>query len=381
MSRSTLRFIAIGIALHPVGCDRPAGLRLQAPVSARAEAAPIEPDPPPNVRNPDEPTTGPLDDLDRARGLLWRFRAAAPIVGDPVVTSRGDVYVATSEGVIHALGSDGAFRWSYTAQGTVVHGPSLGPHGRLYVPTHSRRIYALTPEGALSWVFRSPVGIETSIGVGARGVLYFGGEDRALWAVSSRAGAMWRGRMPDAIVAGPVLDETGRTVLVASESGRLSWMTGAVRRQNLELGESLSTAPLLLGGGAAVVLLDRGAVCVEPGGAERWVHAGIRWIGRSPDSGLIAVAADSELMRIDLQGRVESLGRVPAPPSAAPVVIGEYHAVVAADGRLWLGNKEPEWRSIPVTYGPLSSAVADPERQRVIVASGEGTVAAVAVGN
>ena len=61
-----------------------------------------------------------VTDVERARGLLWRFDAGAPVVAPPVVSDRGRLYVATTEGYVHALGADGGFRWSYTVEGAVL---------------------------------------------------------------------------------------------------------------------------------------------------------------------------------------------------------------------------------------------------------------------
>ena len=63
--------------------------------------------------------------------VLWRFRSASPVSGSPAVSATGQTYVASVEGVVHALGADGAFRWSYGLMGMPVGAPAIDRGGQV----------------------------------------------------------------------------------------------------------------------------------------------------------------------------------------------------------------------------------------------------------
>jgi outer membrane protein assembly factor BamB len=296
------------------------------------------------------------------------------------VDDDGRVYVVTNEGVVHALDVDGVFRWSYTLTGFASHPPSVGPRGRVYVATNERRIYALTPEGRRWWTFRSPVAVETHVGVGDRGVLYFGGSDEHLWALSSRAGALWRAKMDGPISVGPVMSGNRKTAAVGSTSGLLSFFRGAHWRKNVRLAatpmsqlEFVDERSVLVRAGGQLVLIADGEVV--------WRRPDISSAASGPDGSIVAITNGWEVLAVSGRGAVERRATLPGEPSSRLVHAGDKLVVGSAGGKLWVVETNGAIRDIAVTHGAIAAVVADTQRGRVVVTSGDGTVAAVRVTN
>jgi len=133
--------------------------------------------------------TGVCDTLPPLR-LKFRFGTGSRPAAAPTLGPRGEVYVGTVDGIVHALHPDGSYRWSHTLKGPVVGRSLLDSEGRLLVPTR-RSIYALRPDGRLSWEFRSPVELEGDLVRDGRGKVRFASEDGRLFEFDER-GALIR---------------------------------------------------------------------------------------------------------------------------------------------------------------------------------------------
>jgi hypothetical protein len=123
-------------------------------------------------------------------GMKFRFGTGSRPAAAPTLGPRGEVYVGTVDGIVHALGPDGSYRWSYTLRGPVIGRALIDSEGRLLVPTQ-RSIYALRADGSLSWEFGSPVQIQGDLVRDGRGKIRFASEDGRLFEFDER-GALIR---------------------------------------------------------------------------------------------------------------------------------------------------------------------------------------------
>lgn len=123
-------------------------------------------------------------------GLKFRFGTGSRPAAAPTLGPRGEIYVGTVDGLVHALGPDGSYRWSYTLRGPVIGRSLVDSEGRLLVPTR-RSIYALRPDGRLSWEFESPVELQGDLVRDGRGKVRFASEDGRLFEFDER-GALIR---------------------------------------------------------------------------------------------------------------------------------------------------------------------------------------------
>src|SRR5690606_10844033 len=102
---------------------------------------------------------GKAEPSDCAR-VLWCASGGAALVGDPVLDQKERVYVATSDGYLHAFERDGRFRFSYTVDGTPQGSVSLrASDGVVLVGTTAGFIYAINQNGHLHWKHRTTTAV------------------------------------------------------------------------------------------------------------------------------------------------------------------------------------------------------------------------------
>jgi outer membrane protein assembly factor BamB len=366
----TARGPALALAVAGLGCAHAAVPETGAATRTEPAAAP--------QRAADEgrlgpPGEGPVDDADRARGLLWRFHAGAPLAGGAAV-GNGQVYVGSTEGYLHALDAEGAFRWSYTVKGGIVGSPVVDPGGRIYVATTAREINAIQPDGTRWWTFRSPAAIVTPLVQMRDGSLVFGGGDRHLWAVSSRAGARWRAPIAGRIGVGPVLGAAADRVAVVTAAGGLAVISGAWARWDAELGAAPGAAPVVGADGTVHVVAAGTLVAFGVKGQRLWERPGVDFVARGAGGELVAFGAE-QWTTLDAHGRPGRSGAFDGYPSAVPLAHRGHLFVPCDDGVLRILAPEGVIRRLAVAPAPLHAP-----RQlgdRVVVTGGDGTVVAL----
>lgn len=316
-----------------------------------------------------------LSDAERARGLLWRFHAGAPVASAPALAEDGAVYVGTVDGYVHRLDEGGAFAWSFTVDGTIEGSPLVGPEGRIYLATTKKRVYALTPHGKRWWQFRSPVSVRSPVALGPRGELYFVGENMHLWALSSRAVALfrvWLGEIPS---AGPVASPESGLVAVGGASGRVTVIDGARGRHDVDLGERIDA--IVLAADRVYAVAGDDLVALDERGKKLWTRRDASQPFALPHGGVGVVRSGSIVFEITPAGverrRARIDGRISAPPSADAA---GYLYVPTVGGRLVIVAPDGVRGVLPVASAVLLEPVPDPARDRVIVAAGDGTVVA-----
>lgn len=116
------------------------------------------------------------------------------------------VYVATSDGYLHAFERDGRFRFSYTVEGTPQGSVSLrASDGVVLLGTTAGFIYAINQNGHLHWKHRTTTAVWSGLyGLNPRAVTFLG-LDWRLYALSNAGAALYRVRAPLSPTTEPVV--------------------------------------------------------------------------------------------------------------------------------------------------------------------------------
>lgn len=291
----------------------------------------------------------------------------------PVLGPEGITYLGTSEGYVHALGSDGGYLWGYTLRGPVIGALALSATFTVLVPT-PRRIYAIRPDGSLLWVFESPIPIQAGLATDGRGRYFFASEGK-LFALSGRGALI--AHVPGTVPFSSAPVALGEAIGIARSDGSvLLALLGKNRR--VELGAPASE--LLTCPGLDFCALSRGELLGVASDGPRFRHLATL-AGTSADR--VAVVSPARVLEVYALARAERVFAAPLPAeaSAAPLVDPAGRVFVPLASGALLGFSEA---GVPITCtkvadSPLSTPVYDAPRQRVLVTASEGVLAAVRV--
>ncbi len=147
---------------------------------------------------------------------VW-FRAGAALVSSPVVSGFGEVFVASADAKLHAVGSDGGPRWVVSLDGVASGAPAVAPDGTVYVATASGKVRGYGRDGQERFVF-APLGPAQPPIVSAAGVVLFGAEDTKLYAVLPSGRLSFAAALRARATSSGALGADG-TLFLATEAG------------------------------------------------------------------------------------------------------------------------------------------------------------------
>jgi outer membrane protein assembly factor BamB len=306
----------------------------------------------------------------------WRFESASPLSGSPAVSPSGLTYVASVEGVVHALDASGSFRWSHGLEGTPIGAPAADEDGQVYVATSARRLYALRPDGQLRWVRFASARIATEPLCEPSGFLYFVGRDQKLYGMTT-AGGEPLGRQLG-VPVGVGLGRLGAgSVALGTESGEVQIVRRAAPVARLALGASL-TAPMFGDGERWFALTSAGLTALDAATRTSVWQTPARRAALSADGRVLVAQVGAELrwlapatgeerQRVRLPGDVSSGFAVTnAGAALVPMVSGELLVVAPGEARL---------ARVGVGAAPGWAPVWDERSGRVTAAAGAAVVA------
>ncbi len=185
------------------------------------------------------------DDSMRLCGeVRWCASGGAALVGSPVLDERERVYVATSDGYLHAFEKDGRFRFSYTVKGTPLGSVSLrSSDGVILMGTTAGLIYAINQSGRLHFRHSTPTSVWSGLYALNDHAVTFLGLDWRLYALRNSGAALYRVRAPSPPTTEPVV-APGDVVWVGM-AGAVARFVAAYRLQRLPLSaDEHITAPV-----------------------------------------------------------------------------------------------------------------------------------------
>ena len=313
--------------------------------------------------------------LDPPR-VAWRFLSASPLSGSPAVSTVGLAYVASVEGVVHALDADGGFRWSHGLEGTPVGAPAVDEDGQIYVATSARRLYALRPDGQLRWVRIASARIASEPLCEPPGFLHFVGRDQKLYGMTTGGGEPLGRQL--GVPVGVGLGRVGAgSVAFGTESGDVQIVRRAAPVARLALGSSL-TAPMFGDGERWFALTGAGLTAFDAATQSAVWHTPARRAALSADGRVLVAQVGAELrwlapttgeerQRVRLPGDVSTGFAVTnAGAALVPMVSGELLAAAPGEARL---------ARVKVGTAPAWAPIWDERRRRVTAAAGAAVVA------
>jgi hypothetical protein len=206
---------------------------------------------------------------------VWAFHAGGSLASSVSVSSDDGVLVATLDGTVHALRSDGSFRWSFSLNGSALGRAVQTPDGDVYAATKST-LWALDRDGGLRWSSRVPGGVTAPPALDARGRLWIMTGGGTLLGYGRHGGVMGFAKVSPAPTLGPVALERGEVAVVSADGTvRVTAPFSAVQR-------AVTAAPLrdLRASGDALWALGPDALVRLEGTppAKRWERAGVTHI-------------------------------------------------------------------------------------------------------
>ena len=256
---------------------------------------------------------------------FYRYDPRSGVEAAPAVDRRyGDVFLASEDGVVHALrGRSGEVRWKESAGGPVRRAPALAADA-VYVVTENDRVVALSREdGELLWSYDRETDVE--------------------YAIAGHAGlTLWEGK----VLAGFT---DGAVVALDAADGSVEWERPTSLDYDGEENEALrffdvDTTPVVIDDTLYVASFSTGIYALDPNnGSVRWrlprrgvtalAVAGPLLIVSSAEEGVVAI---DRHRREDVWRRAVDRG-APGPPHVTPlgvVLVGESRgALLALDAR------------------------------------------------
>lgn len=322
-----------------------------------------------NTLSPAEATCRTLPGLN----VLFRFGTGSAPTGPAAIGARGELYVGTREGYVHALHADGSYLWSYTLRGPVTGRPAFGAGGAVLVPT-PRHIYALRPDGRLLWLFNSPVEIRSGLVPDPAGRLHFASADGRVFALSGRGALV--GHVPGRkrVSAAPRVLSDG-AIAVGREDGSV-----VVSRQGRIARFHLEAPPVALLGcpGARLCAVAGGALHALEGSSSSVRTPAVRAVS---DGELVSVLSSDDRLRVFSGPTWRRLAETPLPAaaSATPALdaTGTTYVPLRNGALIAVGKDGQVSGCAAVARSPLGSPVVDAERKRILVTASEGVLAAI----
>jgi outer membrane protein assembly factor BamB len=300
------------------------------------------------------------------------------------VSVDGSVYVASVEGYVHALGSDGSFRWSYGVHGVPLGPPAVDAAGRVYVATSEGRLYALSASGQLDWAssVRRPRGAPVWSG----GAVYLVGGERHLYGIPGIGGASSSSDLGAPVSAALASVGAGLIAVGTTEAAALLYRRSRIVAR-IDLRAPL-VQPLLGGIDRWFALTSEGLAAFDASSHALLWSAPARRAALSADERSLLVEADGELRWLsprtgEVLGRAPSFGDLSAAPAltntgvaVVPMVAGHVRLVEPLGvGELPGEVQAVEIGAVEVGPAPLWAPVHDEAWGRVTVAAGGSVVA------
>jgi hypothetical protein len=216
----------------------------------------------------------------------------------------------------------------------------------------------------------------TDVVAGPRGWLVFAADDRHVYGIARQGVARWRTAIGQAAaVAAPAVDRKGRVVL-GTTGGQLQVLEPFVKRQRVELGGPVVSAPRVGRDGRIWVVAGRTLFALDSELRVRLRRPGV--VAAAPWSGGVVV--------VESTGTLAWLDAEYTPVATALVAGAEHELVVDADGRAYIAadagalviaGPQREQERVRVGHAPLRAVVYDGARGRVLALAGDGRLAVV----
>lgn len=310
------------------------------------------------------------------------------LAGPPIVAADGASWLSGRDGQLVRLAPNGTVQWAVGLGASVNDGAALGEVGLLFISTTKNSIVAVQSDGSERWRSRAPWGIDGPLAWVPGQGLVFTGRDQYLYWLGLNARILRRIRLQARRAAGPVA--LGQGVAVGLESGDLLVWDSRNRHTHWKFSQPIRT---IFGDSPNHVLALAGSEVhsIDASSTTRWSREHVIALGvTSSDSQPIGSATQVVTARtsgqiewLDWQGHL--LASVDAPELGATGPVPEIVAtrqcawISSNSGSLWQCCIRDGIRKFHLTHAPLLRPVLDLIHRRLLVASSEREVWAIAV--
>jgi len=301
---------------------------------------------------------------------LWSFHAGAPLRA-PAGVGEGGIAVGSSDGYVHALRPDGAYRWSFTVKGAIVASPLVDSRGAVYVVTDWRRLYALTPAGTLGWTLPLAGVPLDPVRWSKGGELLIATRQGVAYAITRGGVVKAAAALREPLTAPPLPLPSGRW-LVGGERGTVFTLDEwRVSRERPVSSPILKLVPSVTG---YVGLSEEGLFL--PGGALK-DHA--QHLGRCGPERAVVASRTGGIGEVVGSGVAWWINDFTEPLSAAPSCLGDGRALLPlASGTLGVIEPPRQVKLHPLGSSALFTPTLDEARGQLLVSSADGRVVALA---
>lgn len=310
------------------------------------------------------------------------------LAGPPIVAADGTSWLSGRDGQLVRLAPNGTVQWAVGLGASLNDGAALGEVGLFFVSTAKNSIVAVQPDGTSRWRSSAPWGIDGPLAWVPSQGLVFTGRDQYLYWLGLNARILQRVRLQSRRSAGPVALEQG--VAVGLESGELLVWVSRTRQHHWKLSQPIraivgvSPDHVLALAGSEVHSLD--AKSTLSWSRDHVVALGVTTSEHQATGSatrVVTVGTSGQVEWFDWQGHV--LASVNAPELGATGPVPEIVAtrqcawISSNSGSLWQCCIKDGIRKFQLTRASLLRPVLDPAHGRLLVASAEREVWAIAV--
>jgi len=310
------------------------------------------------------------------------------LAGPPIVAADGTSWLAGRDGQLVRLAPNGTMQWAVGLGASLNDGAALGGVGLLFISTAKNSIVAVQPDGSARWRSGAPWGIDGPLAWVPGQGLVFTGRDQYLYWLGLNARILQRIRLQARRAAGPVA--VGQGVAVGLESGELLVWDSPSRHTRWKLSQPIRT---IVGVSPNHVLALAGSEVhsIDAIPTMRWSREHVIALGVTTSDSqqvesatqVVTVRTSGQIEWFDWQGHV--LASVVAPELGASGPVPEVVAtrqcawISSNAGSLWQCCSRDGIRKFQLTHAPLLRPVLDLSHRRLLVASSEREVWAIAV--
>jgi hypothetical protein len=310
------------------------------------------------------------------------------LAGPPIVDADGSSWLSGRDGQLVRVAPNGTVQWAVGLGASLNDGAALGEVGLLFISTAKNSIVAVQPDGSSRWRSSAPWGIDGPLAWVPGQGLVFTGRDQYLYWLGLNARILQRVRLQARRAAGPVA--LGQGAAIGLESGELLVWDSRTRHSHWKLSQPIR-AIVGISPNHVLALAGSDVHSLNANSALSWSREHVVALGVTTSDSpqiesatrVVTVRTSGQLEWLDWQGHV--LASVDAPELGAAGPVPELVAtrqcawISSNSGSLWQCCIKDGVHEFQLTHAPLLRPVLDLAHRRLLVASTERQVWAIAV--
>lgn len=260
--------------------------------------------------------------------MKWKIGGSG-FVASPAIGDNGIVYTQIYPNLC-AISPNGEIIWEYDLSDTI-NSPAIGEDGSIYVATWNGKLYAISSQGTLNWVLETGANFWwSSPSIGPDGTIYVGSSDGYLLAISQDGLVKWIFHTGDTFVTSAAIDQNGNVYIANNHiysldpNGNLRWSAETYGTSSPAIGENCM---IYVGSGPNLA-------AITMSGEIKWFFPTDGNVGSSPaisaDGTIIVGSDDTYLYAINPDGTLKWKFKTEGNVYSSPAI--------GADGTIFVGS-------------------------------------------